>query len=211
MRVSKEQAQQNREQILAAAANLFREKGIEATGVDSITEKAGLTHGSLYSQFGSKDALAAEAILFASAGSKRKWQRAADRGDGARALEDIVASYLSRQHRDEPGRGCVIAALGADIGRQPEQVRRAFTQAVQGAFDRLSSLMPDADRARRDEMAIAAFAEMVGALILARAVDDRSLSARILDASARRVMDFVRPAGRIRRRRQWNKETQPRR
>ena len=52
MRVSKEKAAQNRERILASAARLFREHGIDATGVDAITEDAGLTHGGLYSQFG---------------------------------------------------------------------------------------------------------------------------------------------------------------
>ena len=65
MRVSKEKAAQNRERILTSAARLFREHGIAATGVDSITEDAGLTHGGLYSHFESKEAIAAEAIRFA--------------------------------------------------------------------------------------------------------------------------------------------------
>ena len=60
MRVSKEQAAQNRQHILTAAARLFREHGINATGVDAITKDAGLTHGGLYSQFGSKEAIAVE-------------------------------------------------------------------------------------------------------------------------------------------------------
>ena len=71
MRVSKEKAAQNRERILTSAARLFREHGIGATGVDSITEDAGLTHGGLYSQFGSKEAIAAEAVRFALARGKR--------------------------------------------------------------------------------------------------------------------------------------------
>src|SRR5208283_2488889 len=106
MRVSKERAVQNRERIVRSAARLFRENGITATGVDSITEDAGLTHGGLYSQFGSKEAIAAEAIRFALARGKRVWQRALERNPGKRGLPAIVDSYLSRAHRDAPGTGC---------------------------------------------------------------------------------------------------------
>src|SRR6266436_7022902 len=95
MRVSKATAAQNRERILTSAARLFREHGIAATGVDAITEDAGLTHGGLYSQFGSKEVIAAEAIRFALARGKRLWQRALERNPGKRALPAIVDGYLS--------------------------------------------------------------------------------------------------------------------
>src|ERR1700722_11842515 len=65
MRVSKEKAAENRERILTEAARLFRERGLSGVGVDALTDAAGLTHGSLYSQFGSKDRLAAEALSHA--------------------------------------------------------------------------------------------------------------------------------------------------
>src|SRR5437667_6720222 len=92
MRVSKEQAARNRKEILTAAARLFRENGIRATGVDAISQGAGLTHGAFYSQFESKEALAAEAIRLALARSKRLWQRAADRKRGSEAFRSIVAA-----------------------------------------------------------------------------------------------------------------------
>src|ERR1700684_731324 len=100
MRVSKEKAAQNRERILASAARLFREHGISATGVDAITEDAGLTHGGLYSQFGSKEVIAAEAIRFALARGKTGWHAAVGPHPGRRALPAIVEGYLSRAHRD---------------------------------------------------------------------------------------------------------------
>jgi len=187
MRISKEKAAQNRERILASAARLFREHGIAATGVDSITEDAGLTHGGLYSQFGSKEAIAAEAIRFALARCKRVWQRAVERNPGRRALPAIVAGYLSRAHRDSPGDGCVVAALGTDIARQPRRVRQAFTNEVKDDLEFLSQLMPD-DGRRRYEDAIVTFASMAGALILARAVNDEELSDLILKSTARRVI-----------------------
>ncbi len=188
MRVSKEKAAQNRERILTSAARLFREHGIGATGVDSITEDAGLTHGGLYSQFGSKEAIAAEAIRFALARVKRVWQRALERHPGKRALPAIVDSYLSRAHRDAPGNGCVVAALGTDIARQPRRVRQAFTRELKDDLEFLSRLMPDDVHSRRYEDAIVAFASMAGALILARAVNDETLSDLILKSTARRVV-----------------------
>jgi TetR/AcrR family transcriptional repressor of nem operon len=187
MRVSKEQAALNRQHILTAATRLFREYGIHATGVDAITKEAGLTHGSLYSQFGSKEAIAAEAIRCAVRRSKHLWQRVAERGPGAKVFGRIVEGYLSREHRDDPGRGCVVAALGADIARQPHSVREAFTKELADAFEFLARLTPgDTDSGCYDD-AIAAFAGMVGALILARAVNDESLAERILRTTAKRI------------------------
>ncbi|HEY6300968.1 MAG TPA: TetR/AcrR family transcriptional regulator [Candidatus Binatus sp.] len=187
MRVSKKTAAKNRKRILTSAARLFRENGIGATGVDAITEDAGLTHGGLYSQFGSKEAIAAEAIRFALARSKRVWQRALERNPGKRALPAIVDGYLSRAHRDAPGTGCVVAALGTDIARQPRRVRQAFTREIKDDLEFLSRLMPNGDHSRSYEDAIVAFASMAGALILARAVNDEALSDLILKSTAKRV------------------------
>lgn len=199
MRVSKEKAAQNRERILTSAARLFRENGIGATGVDSITEDAGFTHGGLYSQFGSKEAIAAEAIRFALARSRRVWQRAAERNPGKQALPAIVAGYLSRAHRDSPGHGCVVAALGTDIARQPRRVRQAFTRELKDELEFLSRLLPGDDHSRRYEDAIMAFASMAGALILARAVNDETLSQLILKSTAKRMVQLAKVRGPVRR------------
>jgi TetR/AcrR family transcriptional regulator, transcriptional repressor for nem operon len=188
MRVSKEKAARNRTQILAAAARLFRENGIRATGVDSISEGAGLTHGAFYSQFESKEALTAEAIRLALGRSKRAWQRAAERKRRSDAFRSIVAGYLSPEHRDSPGRGCVVAALGPSIARQPRRVREAFTRELEEAVDLLAGLVPGNDPSRRREDAIAAFACMTGALILARAVADQRFSGQILAAATKRII-----------------------
>ena len=195
MRVSKEEAGRNRERLLRAAAQLFRENGIDATGVDAITERAGMTHGSLYSQFGSKDAVAAEAILYASAGSRRKWERGAERAGGKLSLSGIVKQYLSREHRDAPGHGCVLAALGPDVSRQPRATRHAFTRALKGAVDLIARLLPDREAARREDRALAMFSAMVGAVVLARAVDDEALSDRILRASSARLVSLAANPG----------------
>jgi TetR/AcrR family transcriptional regulator, transcriptional repressor for nem operon len=188
MRVSKERTERNRQHILTVAARLFRENGFRATGVDSISQEAGLTHGAFYSQFASKDALAAEAIGLALSRWRRVWRRAAERRTGSQAFRRIVADYLSTKHRDSPGRGCVVAALGASVARQPRTVRAAFTRELKDAVDFLAELVPGANPAQRHADAIAAFACMIGGLILARAVEDERFSAQILRAAAKRII-----------------------
>jgi TetR/AcrR family transcriptional repressor of nem operon len=178
MRVSKQKAAENRERILTEAARLFRERGLSGVGVDALTEAAGLTHGSLYSQFGSKDRLAAEAFGHAlSTGSARL--------SGAANLDDYVARYLSADHRDRRGDGCVMAALAGEIPHQGSAIRHGFTAAVRAVMHRIADLMRD----RRDpeDEALAVVATMIGALTLARAVDDPELSDRILAAARTRV------------------------
>ena len=192
MRVSKEQAAQNHRKIVTAASRLFRERGIGATGVDAITEDAGLTHGAVYSQFGSKEAIAAEAMHEALAGSRRLWRRLLQRNGRRKTFPAIVARYLSRDHRDDIGTGCVVAALGSEIAKQPERVRDAFTVELEEALEFLAGLMPRSGDAHGYDDAIAAFAIMAGALILARAVSDEHLSNRILEATAKRVIHLAR-------------------
>ncbi len=199
MRVSKEKAAENRQQILTAAARLFREQGVSATGVDSITKDVSLTHGAVYSQFGSKEAIAAEAIRLALMRSKRLWQRLAERKGAKKAFPAIVAEYLSRDHRDSVGQGCVVAALGSEIARQPQSVRDAFTEELKDALEFLAGVMPGDDPSRRYEDVIAAFAGMAGALILARAVNDKTLSERILHTTAKRMLQRTTVRGPARR------------
>ena len=188
MRVSKEKAAANRHDMLTAAARLFREQGVSATGVDAITKGANLTHGAVYSQFGSKEAVAAEAIRLAFQGSKRRWQRLVERKGGEKALAAIVAEYLSRTHRDAAGQGCVVAAHGSEIARQPRSVREAFTEELKDGLAFLAGVMPGDDPAQRYKDVIAAFAGMADALMLARAVNDDTLSEQILHVTARRMI-----------------------
>src|SRR4051812_36650318 len=81
MRVSKEKAAENRGKILAAASHLMRERGISGVGVDALTEAAGMTHGSLYSQFGSKERLIEEAVAHAIATKGQELREEASVGD----------------------------------------------------------------------------------------------------------------------------------
>jgi TetR/AcrR family transcriptional regulator, transcriptional repressor for nem operon len=193
MRVSKEKAAEHRRLIVDAAARLFREQGIGATGVDSITSAAGLTHGVVYSQFGSKEAIAIDSIRLALERSKRTWLRVAAKSSQRNTFRAIVESYLSASHRDAPGTGCLVAALGGDIARQSRSIRDAFTEEFKQALEFLAELMAiDNGPANRD-YALAAFAAMSGALMLARAVSDPALSDRILKTTSAWVTRTANP------------------
>jgi TetR/AcrR family transcriptional repressor of nem operon len=176
MRVTREKAAENRERIVAVAAQLFREKGFDGVGVDAIMDDAGLTHGGFYRHFRSKNGLAAEAVARALAVSAEKQAAFA-------SLQDLVSAYLSAAHRDDPGRGCAVAALGCDIARQGRGVRRALTAHVRGHLDRLARWIGGRSATARREQAIATLSGLVGALVLARAVDDPVLSDEILAAA----------------------------
>ena len=181
MRVSKRQAAENRERMLKAAARLIRERGISSVGVDALTEAAGMTHGSLYSQFHSKERLVEEAIAYAIAGKRQEVPEVF-------ALSDYVSKYLSPKHRDGPGSGCPLAAVSGEVPRQSQAVRDRFTAGVRDMIGLLSNRMGSGLRQRqREEEAIATIASLVGALVLARAVNDRKLSDDILRATKKKL------------------------
>jgi len=181
MKVTREQAAANRERVLDVAAKLFRERGFSGIGVSELMKGAGLTHGAFYGQFGSKDELMAEACKRAFDVSGAHWSKLAERAPDD-PLAAIETAYLSTAHRDHPGDGCVVAALGAEAARESGPVRRAITEGVRGLVEQFVQLLPGRSAASRRQKALAAFAGLVGALVLSRAVDDPALSEEILQA-----------------------------
>jgi TetR/AcrR family transcriptional repressor of nem operon len=179
MKVSREQAARNRERVVDTAAALFREQGLGGVGVAELMNAAGLTHGGFYAQFGSKEALMAEAVARAFEQSGQRWAQAAARHPDD-PLAGVVKAYLSRLHRDRPGEGCVAAALGAEAGRYGSGPRAALTAGLRALVARLATLVRGRDAAARQRKAWATMAAMVGGIVLARAVDDAALSDEIL-------------------------------
>nr|WP_314073979.1 TetR/AcrR family transcriptional regulator [uncultured Roseococcus sp.] len=185
--MSKEKAAENRARILSEAGRLFRERGIAGTGVDALAEAAGLTHGSLYSQFGSKEQLAVEAL----AATFRRSRETHEGKDFAAFLDH----YLSPRHRDAIGQGCGIAALCADMPRGASAVRSSFTGGVRGFLDSVGTKLAShrGEAETTEEERLAAAASLVGALLLARAVDDPELSDRLLAATKRQWLASPSP------------------
>lgn len=183
MKVSREQAALNRGRIVDTAARLFREKGYDGIGVADLMKGAGLTHGGFYGHFGSKQDLLAEACAHALGGSLEHWHKLAASSPSA-AWAAIRSAYLSPEHRDHPELGCAITALGGDVARAGPAARHALTEGANAQLALLEALMAGADPAERRRQALAAYAGMIGAVLLARAVDDTALSGEILAAVA---------------------------
>lgn len=181
MKVTKEKAAENRERILFEAARLFRERGSLSVGMDALADAAEMTHGSLYSHFKSKEDLAVQALKHGSA-------RNAERMDNDRSVSDFLARYLSGYHRDRPGNGCFMATLGCAVPNQPKSIRRTFTEIVRGNVSRLAKLLPN--RSTSDE-AIFYISAIVGAMVLARGVDDSDLSERVLSVTRARLQELA--------------------
>lgn len=182
MRVSREKAAANHDRIVAVASALLREKGFDGIGVVEIMKAADLTHGGFYGHFKSKDDLAAQACQTALAKSAARWAEIGeDAGD--KAFEAMIKHYLSPRQYDSPGRGCALVALGAEAPRQDKSVRAVFRNGLQRLVDVLMTAIPGASKAARRRKALAAMAQLVGAGVLARAVDDAALADEILAAA----------------------------
>jgi TetR/AcrR family transcriptional regulator, transcriptional repressor for nem operon len=187
MKVSREQAALNRDRIIDAAGALFRAKGFGGVGVADIMKAADLTHGGFYGHFASKDDLVAQASKRAMGRAAENWERVV--ADSPRTpFAALLKHYLSDRHRDDPGKGCVFAALAADASRSGEVVRSAFAEGLEALIDILTDAMPDRSRAARRRKAVAAMAALVGALGLARATEGTPLSDEILDAARRELL-----------------------
>ncbi len=176
MKVSKEQVRENRMRIVATASELFRERGYDGVGVAELMAAAGLTHGGFYKHFGSKADLMVEAM---NCGFTRSAESTAsvDR-------EKFIEYYLSRPHRDDMGKGCVMSALGTDTARQSESIKAEFAAGI----ERQLAVLGNENVTRAD--LIDNIAHLVGALVLSRACPDNSaLADEILDVCRTRLLN----------------------
>jgi len=181
MKVTREQAAENRQRIVEIASRLFRERGLDGIGVADLMKSAGLTHGGFYGHFASKEDLMAQACARAVEGSVAKWRERVEAAP-ENPLAAVTALYLSTAHCEQPGEGCALAALGSEASRHGAPVRHALTEGLRELIDLLTTIVPGRSKAARREKALATFASMVGAVVLARSVDDPALVEQILQS-----------------------------
>jgi TetR/AcrR family transcriptional regulator, transcriptional repressor for nem operon len=173
VKVSREQVAEHRTRILDAAARLFRLRGFDDVTVADVMKEAGLTHGAFYGHFPSKEALIAEAV-------GQALPPAPDQASPRRPAEDYADGYLSVRHRDTKATSCLFSSLGTEAARGSADLRHSMTEAVRSRIDHLS-LEAEGDTSKeKRRAAIAAWSAMVGAMVLARLVDDDKLSREIL-------------------------------
>jgi TetR/AcrR family transcriptional repressor of nem operon len=177
--------EQTRERILRAAARAIRKHGYEGVGVADVMKDAGLTHGGFYAHFESRDALLAAAAEQASAESTEAFSRALAKAKRGGELMALIDTYLDDRHvtAAEQGLGCALAAAGTEVPRQCPGVRRAVTRRIKDLVGLVERQFPDWGKPAAHEKAMAIVAQMVGALMLARATDDPQLSKSIRRAA----------------------------
>ena len=183
--------EESHERIVAAAARAIRRSGYDGTGVADIMKEAGLTHGAFYAHFPSREAMLAEAAKRACAESAAVAADVVADVTPEKALESMLCAYLSRGHLEHVEAGCPLVALGSETPRQAPEVRRAVTRHIKAMIDLLARQSPDWGQPGAHEQALVTIATMVGALLLARAVDEPSLSDRLREAALKRLV----PAG----------------
>ncbi len=186
MKVTREQAEKNRERVVTVAGELFRERGFNGVGIAELMQAADLTHGGFYGNFASKEDLAAEASAGAMAATGASLDALTSAASDPFAA--LVGFYLSPEHRDAVGSGCAVAALAGDASRWSAELRDVFEAGIAGYLERLAPLSPGATEAERRRAAMAELATLVGGLVLARTVNSEALSDEILAASAARLL-----------------------
>lgn len=175
--------EETRERILRAAARAIRKHGYEGVGVADVMKDAGLTHGGFYAHFESRDALLAAAADQAGAESIETLSRTVAAAKPGHELMALVDSYLSDRHMAAPEQGCAIAAAGSEVPRQQPEVRRVASRRIKDLVGFIERQFPEWGRSAVHDKAMGIAATLVGALVLARAVDDAQLSSRIRKAA----------------------------
>ncbi|HEY1091832.1 MAG TPA: TetR/AcrR family transcriptional regulator [Burkholderiaceae bacterium] len=182
--------EETHERIVAVAARAIRRSGYDGTGVADIMKEAGLTHGAFYSHFPSREAMLAEAAGQACAESAAAVAEVVSSVPPGQALEAMLNAYLSKEHLAQTEAGCPLAALGSETSRQAAEVRRVTTRHIKEMVDLAARQSSDWGQPAAHERGLVTVATMVGALLLARAVDEPALS----DALREAVLKHLLPA-----------------
>ena len=194
MRYSKEHKQETHARIVRKASVRLREKGAHGIGVADLMKEAGLTHGGFYAHFDSREALLIEAFAYAMDRSMEYWRKTAAETSPEKRLATIVDSYLTSIHRDDPGRGCAVPTLGAEIARESPKARKAFAAKLEQMIEMLAETMIDLPPKAAHRQAAAALATMMGTLVLSRIAGNSEFSDEILAAGREAVLGRVAQA-----------------
>ena len=182
MRYSREHKAQTHAKIVKRASVKLRERGAHGIGVADLMKDAGLTHGGFYAHVPSREALVIEAFTHAMDRSTEHWKKLSEATPPEKRLAKIVNSYLAPLHRDDPGHGCAVPTLGAEIARESARTRKVFSSRMSRMIDMLTSQIQSASPRAARKQAIAAMATMIGALVMSRIAGSGEFSDEILAA-----------------------------
>jgi TetR/AcrR family transcriptional repressor of nem operon len=151
-------------------------------------KEAGLTHGGFYAHFDSREALVIEAFAYAMDRSTERWRKIAEETPPDKRLASIVETYLTPLHRDDPGHGCAVPTLGAEIARESSKTRKAFAAKLEQMIDMMADQVLDVPRKVARKQAVAALATMMGTLVLSRIAGTGEFSDEILNSGREAVL-----------------------
>jgi TetR/AcrR family transcriptional regulator, transcriptional repressor for nem operon len=193
MRYSKEHKLETHARIVKKASVRLREKGAHGVGVADLMKEAGLTHGGFYAHFDSREALVIEAFADAMDRATERWRKLAEQTPPEKRLATIVGTYLTPLHRDDPGHGCAVPTLGAEIARESPKTRKAFAAKLEQMIDMLAAQIPELPRKAARKQAMAVISTMMGTLVLARVAGNGDFSDEILGAGREALIGRTAP------------------
>lgn len=188
-RVRQSRKEATHERIVEVAARAIRRSGYAGTGVADIMKEAGLTHGGFYAHFASRETLLVEAADRAGADAVSISADIAAAAAPGQSLNALLRAYLSEQHVESVEVGCPVAALGSEMHRQTREVRHAATRHIKAMIDIVARQLPDWGTPAAHERAVFTVSSMVGAMMMARAVDDPRLSEQLREAALKRLSE----------------------
>jgi TetR/AcrR family transcriptional regulator, transcriptional repressor for nem operon len=180
MRYSKEHKQETHARIVKKASVRLREKGAHGIGVADLMKEAGLTHGGFYAHFDSREALVIEAFGYAMDRATERWRKMSEEIPPEKRFSTIIETYLTPGHRDDPGHGCAVPALGAEIARESPKTRKAFAAKIEQMIEMMTDQITGVPRKAARKQAIAALTTMMGTLVLSRIAGTGEFSDEIL-------------------------------
>jgi TetR/AcrR family transcriptional repressor of nem operon len=188
MRYSREHKLETHARIVKKASMRLREKGAHGIGVADLMKEAGLTHGGFYAHFDSREALVIEAFGYAMDRAAERWRKVVEQVPPDKRLSTIVEGYLTSQHRDDPGSGCTVPTLGAEIARESPKTRRAFAAKLEQMVEMMADQILGVPRKVARKQAMAALATMIGTIVMSRIAGTGEFSDGILGAGREAVL-----------------------
>jgi TetR/AcrR family transcriptional regulator, transcriptional repressor for nem operon len=188
VRYGKEHKQATRRRIIEAAGRRLKRDGIDGSGVATLMADAGLTNGAFYAHFTSKEDLVATAVADQLRTQSESLGAVAP---GRAGVEQIVRTYLSPEHRDNPEDGCPAAALLDEIGRRTDTTKQAFTDGALAVIDDIAARLAPHDPRSVRATTLSIYALMVGTLQLSRALTDRQLADEVLEQGIHNALTLL--------------------
>jgi TetR/AcrR family transcriptional repressor of nem operon len=192
MGVSRQQAVENRQSIIVAAEKLFRERGVDAVGLTELTKAAGFTQGGFYNHFETKDALVAAVMNNAMENGTHRLVAAIEQSKamGVDPIKRQIDWYLSPDHRRDIDSGCPVSTFAGDVRRLSAGARKSYAEGLESNLACLADALNGTNKRERRKKAISVLSQLVGTLVLSRAVveADPDLADEILKDGRRQLL-----------------------